>query len=448
MKKVTGKIKLFDRAQTMVEFALVLPLLAVLIFGVLEVGRMAFLYSTIATASREAVRYGSATGDVATGNTNKRYADCAGIRAAAQRVDFLNVITDANILITYDHGPGTTWSGALCPVGGTGPSAISSGDRIRVIVSGNFNPIVGLVPLSARTITSSNYHTILGSVSIPQTPVGGGSSTAIPTSANTVVPTATTQTPAATTVPTVVTTVAPPTCGAITATTPVIAADLKSVTWTITNATPVYLNTVTATWPTGSGNLTSLEVDGTFITAFSAAVPTTKTLSVGRTLTAGSHPLVFSFSNSLNSGDFSVTTTFTTAGCIPVSGSSPVYIITHPIPYPVAVNYTAGAWKLTNHTGTNFQIAHIDFTWNNGSCKSNEDLTVAVLGSNPSKSFPDNGSQCTFYSFVPSPAWTIPPGESNMMLTFAKKGTVGITVKIYLVGSSYIVDSTNPLQKD
>jgi Flp pilus assembly protein TadG len=46
----------------MVEFALALPLLLLLIFGILEVGRMVFTYSSVVNASREAVRYGSATG--------------------------------------------------------------------------------------------------------------------------------------------------------------------------------------------------------------------------------------------------------------------------------------------------------------------------------------------------------------------------------------------------
>ena len=50
------------KAQAMVEFALVLPLLLMLLYGILEAGRLLFIYSTIVTASRQAVRYGSATG--------------------------------------------------------------------------------------------------------------------------------------------------------------------------------------------------------------------------------------------------------------------------------------------------------------------------------------------------------------------------------------------------
>ena len=92
------------RAQTLVEFALVLPLLLVLIYGILEVGRLIFIYSILVSASREAVRYGSATG-LNVGGGVPRYNDCAGMRAAAQNVDFLNAFADADILITYDRGP-------------------------------------------------------------------------------------------------------------------------------------------------------------------------------------------------------------------------------------------------------------------------------------------------------------------------------------------------------
>ena len=86
------------KAQAMVEFAIVLPLLLVLLYGLLEAGRLLFIYSTVVTASRQAVRYGSATGQGLT-TTIPRYQDCAGIRLAAQKVDFLNSFNDDDIVI-------------------------------------------------------------------------------------------------------------------------------------------------------------------------------------------------------------------------------------------------------------------------------------------------------------------------------------------------------------
>jgi hypothetical protein len=158
-----------SRAQTMVEFALVLPILLVIIYGVLEVGRLILTYSIVVSASREAVRYGSATGLNA---GIVRYCDTNGIKAAAQNVDFIGVIEDANIDICYDNGsgcpppppPSVTCPLALidpCP-----PASSVSGNRIVVTVCTLFTPLAAIVPLNKITITSFNARTIIGSVLI------------------------------------------------------------------------------------------------------------------------------------------------------------------------------------------------------------------------------------------------------------------------------------------
>jgi Flp pilus assembly protein TadG len=43
--------------QTLVEFAMVLPIFLLLLFGIIEIGRFIFYYSSVYTASREAVRF-------------------------------------------------------------------------------------------------------------------------------------------------------------------------------------------------------------------------------------------------------------------------------------------------------------------------------------------------------------------------------------------------------
>ena len=67
MKK-NEKLSVYEKpqesAQGMVEFALVLPMLILVLFGIIEVGRLLFIYNAVATSSREAARYGSAAGDV------------------------------------------------------------------------------------------------------------------------------------------------------------------------------------------------------------------------------------------------------------------------------------------------------------------------------------------------------------------------------------------------
>ncbi|HEX2981595.1 MAG TPA: TadE family protein, partial [Anaerolineaceae bacterium] len=51
------------RGQGMVEFALALPIILMVIFGIIEFGRLLLSYSAVFSASREAARYGAAVGD-------------------------------------------------------------------------------------------------------------------------------------------------------------------------------------------------------------------------------------------------------------------------------------------------------------------------------------------------------------------------------------------------
>ena len=70
----------------MVEFAIALPVLLLLLYGILEAGRLLFVYSTVVTASRQAARYGATTGE--NGSGVPRYQDCDGIRAARCKLRF------------------------------------------------------------------------------------------------------------------------------------------------------------------------------------------------------------------------------------------------------------------------------------------------------------------------------------------------------------------------
>ena len=100
------KSKNKSAAQAMAEFALVLPILLLVVYGLLEVGRLLFIWASVNTASRQAVRYGSAIGLVDTNNDSTidtpHYLDCNGILAAANNVAFITRFTNVNI--SYDHG--------------------------------------------------------------------------------------------------------------------------------------------------------------------------------------------------------------------------------------------------------------------------------------------------------------------------------------------------------
>jgi hypothetical protein len=242
------------RAQAMVEFAIVLPILLLLLYGLLEAGRLLFIYSTIVTASRQAVRYGSATG-LGTGGTTFRYQDCAGIRDAAQRMDFLNAFEDDDIAIAWDTGPGST-ANPICPDNNPDPSfePANNNTRLLVTIEGDYLPIVPkIVPFLSRSkadtpadpIMAESARTVLVSVSIivtippstwqPSTPTNTPTKPATPTFTPSNTPTDTpTNTPVFTDTPTLTPTLTP---------SPTI-----TMTPTITN-TPTLTLTPTATIP-------------------------------------------------------------------------------------------------------------------------------------------------------------------------------------------------------
>ncbi len=200
-------------AQSMVEFALILPLLLLLVVGLIETGRLMFIYSSVNSATRAAVRYGSATGDNGAGVL--RYQDCAGIRTEARRMMFISALADANIVIEYDHGPGEavydTCDGAV-----DNDVDVENGDRITVriqnycitpitpIVAPFFNGDDGCAGVNFNGAESSR--TYLVSIVIVGTapPTSGPAPTSFPTSteAPTATATATQPTPTSSQTPT------------------------------------------------------------------------------------------------------------------------------------------------------------------------------------------------------------------------------------------------------
>ena len=165
MKKKKYSILQGDkRGQGIVEFALIFPILILLVVGIFEFGRLIYIYSATVTASREAVRYGSAAGDV--GGGIPHYQDCRGIRDTAKRVGVLLGLQDTDIEINYDLGT----SSATCPPGtDVSPVTIEGGeDRILVRVTSGFQPIVPLVNIPTIPIQAWSARTIFEDIRIAE----------------------------------------------------------------------------------------------------------------------------------------------------------------------------------------------------------------------------------------------------------------------------------------
>ena len=268
-----------NKAQAMVEFAIVLPILLLLLYGLLEAGRLLFIYSSIVTASRQAVRYGSASGQGTT--FVPRYQDCAGIRQAAQRVDYLNAFEDDDITIQHDTGPGSTPT-TFCSGLAADPSfaPTSNNSRLVVIIDGNYYPIVprivGFLERSDASasgpIQAESARTVLVSVAIqvtvppstwqPSSPTATQTRTPTltPTPTNTSTPTPT-NTPVFTNTPTFTPTFTPSPTVTRTPTVTNTATPAYTPTRTVT---PVACNGITHGPITKSGNTMSMTISNPY----------------------------------------------------------------------------------------------------------------------------------------------------------------------------------------
>jgi Flp pilus assembly protein TadG len=180
LSQVFSNIRRGSRAQAMVEFALALPIFLLVVYGLLEVGRLIFMEAAVITSSREAVRYASAWGVNSAGV--QQYDDCAGIRNAAKNTAFLLGLQDSSINICYDSGPGTNTDANCKDAYGnlvqgknikaycSGPSdtaSLTSGQRVVVTVSATYNPVLPLfLPLTQKNMASTAFRTVLGVVDL------------------------------------------------------------------------------------------------------------------------------------------------------------------------------------------------------------------------------------------------------------------------------------------
>ncbi len=152
-----------EKGQSLVEMSLVLPVILLLVMGVFEFGRIIFTFSSVNNASREAARYGAATGTDTP--SVPRYLDCDAIRQQAKETAFLAGLEDADIEIAYDTPNGGDMAQfAECGDLGLNASAVQLGDRIVVTITKQINPILPFIPSFTPSLTTSR--TILKGIAI------------------------------------------------------------------------------------------------------------------------------------------------------------------------------------------------------------------------------------------------------------------------------------------
>jgi Flp pilus assembly protein TadG len=112
-----------NKGQSLVEFALILPLLILILIGVFDLGRALFALITINNAAREGARYGT----LHTDETVDMIQAAAVAEAQGQGVD-VN-LGDVSVTCPDD---GATWP-------------CNRGTAVRVTVDYAFDPIIGVI---------------------------------------------------------------------------------------------------------------------------------------------------------------------------------------------------------------------------------------------------------------------------------------------------------------
>jgi Flp pilus assembly protein TadG len=119
----------------LVEFALILPLLLLLILGIIEFGYVFTVYTGLFNAAREGARYGVV-----------RPSDVSGIESRTRGKIFLvdpNAV-DMDITVRYDNGPGTE------PF--TNTAQVQIGDRVLVHLTYDLPTITPVIQPIASTL--------------------------------------------------------------------------------------------------------------------------------------------------------------------------------------------------------------------------------------------------------------------------------------------------------
>lgn len=87
-----------NRGQDLVEFAITLPIFMILVFGIIDLGRAAYYYSTLQNASREAARYAIVNPDDPTGIGNRVSQRTIGLDQSD--LSFLSNYEDETVTVT------------------------------------------------------------------------------------------------------------------------------------------------------------------------------------------------------------------------------------------------------------------------------------------------------------------------------------------------------------
>ncbi|MGK2851948.1 MAG: TadE/TadG family type IV pilus assembly protein [Candidatus Limnocylindrales bacterium] len=152
------------RGQSLVEFALVLPIFLLLLFGVIDAGRLVYLHTVLSQAAREGARLtsveaswlaqghpscGTAGGPVCPANATVLKADV--LTATNRMISPFAAITTSQLYVRCDPSGGAptgSWTGSSC-------SSNTTGSIASVRLESTFTPITPVLSGLIGTLTMS-----------------------------------------------------------------------------------------------------------------------------------------------------------------------------------------------------------------------------------------------------------------------------------------------------
>jgi Flp pilus assembly protein TadG len=144
-----------QRGQTLVEFAVIIPVFLLLAVVIFDFGRAVYYYSAIHNAAREGARYGAVNYLVVSG---KNTADVGGMKAAATN---------------YAIGLGLSTSNVVAGLGVPEYAGGEDNPTVDVIVTYCFVPVTPLVdifvPVQTDSVCGCNKHLLLSSEAVMRT---------------------------------------------------------------------------------------------------------------------------------------------------------------------------------------------------------------------------------------------------------------------------------------
>lgn len=137
-----------EKGATLVEYAVVAPLLFLLLFGIVEFARVTASFTSVWTAAREGARYATMMGDSSITPGLPRYLDCAGIRQTSQELAIFHRPSSSDVTVSYFDPAGAQvadCNDADATYPAPSGSLVVDGSTVSVSVHGTFDPVVPMI---------------------------------------------------------------------------------------------------------------------------------------------------------------------------------------------------------------------------------------------------------------------------------------------------------------